>query len=319
MSHLKKIAAVGLTLTTMVSMFPMTAMAATKDGWKKEKGKWYYYERGIKLKYQSIYDPEDCETYVVDGTGARVTKKGLLTLDKVMTEHGDKIKFKTSYYLLEGGKVKFGWKKIKGKYYYFEPGTGKMLKGGLVDLWDDDEEVWRFQLVGNDGARILKKGWYTVKHTDVDEYNGDKITYKNSYYVLDEGYVATDCVKSYKGKKYVLCEDGHMVTNGTYTKSGKTYLYGSDGARITKKGWAKVTAKYSYTGANYSYKDSGSTWYYLKKDATVTMGWKKIDGKWYYFSDSDGSMYRDVRSYIMGQDGVYRSYIFNKTGACVNY
>ena len=42
MAHLKKIAAVGLTLATMVSMFPMTSLAATKEGWKKEKGKNYY-------------------------------------------------------------------------------------------------------------------------------------------------------------------------------------------------------------------------------------------------------------------------------------
>ena len=118
MSHLKKIAAVGLTLTTMVSMFPMTSLAATKEGWKKEKGKWYYYERGQKVKYRSVYDDEDDNTYLVNGRGERVTKTGLYTFDYVMTDHGDKIKFKTSYYLWKSNSAcRFGWVKIKGKWY----------------------------------------------------------------------------------------------------------------------------------------------------------------------------------------------------------
>jgi len=320
MSHLKKFAVAGMTLTMVVGMLPVTAMAAHYNEWvKKSDGYWYYYnDSGHKVKNETRYCSEDSCYYLLNSKGQRVTKKGLITTTKVYTVYGDKISFKRSYYAKEGGALlTYTWKKISGKYYYFDS-DGQMVKAhSAYKKYDEKTGKDIYYMLGNDGKKVTKKGWYKAKYTYVDNYDGDKTTYEDYYYVQSDGSVLRNCVKKIGGKYYAFDYDGRMIRNSTYTSnSGKTYLYGDNGARIKKAGIATVTSKYSYTSAGYSSKYAYKYWYYVNKDASVLINsWKKIKGKWYYFGYS-GTMYRSTTS-SCGESG--KTYIFNKKGVCINH
>ena len=81
--------------SSVVKAMNNVKLAAYKNGWKKENGKWYYYKNNKKQKSKFI--TTDGKKYYVGKTGARV----------------------------------YGWKKIKGKYYYFKKKTGVMKTGWL--------------------------------------------------------------------------------------------------------------------------------------------------------------------------------------------
>jgi len=315
MAHLKKFVAAGMTLTMVVGLLPVTAMAAHYNEWvKKSDGYWYYYDdEGHKVKNESRYSSEDGCYYLLNSKGQRVTAKGLTTTTKFYTHYGDKIKYKRTYYVKEGGAlVTYAWKKISGKYYYFQS-DGTMYKGGTQFRDYDENGNSKYWLLGNDGKRVTAKGWYKAKHTYIDS-DGDVYKYEDYYYVLSDGSVAINCVKKIGGKYYAFGYGGTMVKNATYmSPSGKVYLYGDNGARIKKAGWATVKETHEYPSAYgpskyvYTYK------YYIKKDASVTVGWKKIKGKWYYF---DYQMLRRTKaSYI--ESG--KTFIFNNSGVCINH
>ena len=316
MSHLKKFAAAGITLTMVVSMLPATAMAAHYNEWvKKSDGYWYYYDSyGHKVKNATQYSNEDSCYYLLDSKGHRVTKKGLATITSFKTNYGDKIKYKRSFYVQTGGALlTYSWKKISKKWYYFGS-EGEMVKGSAkYKEYDEKTGTSKYYLLGNDGKMVTKQGWYKAKYTYVDTYSGNKSTYNYYYYVKKDGSVQTG-VKKIGGKYYAFSSNGIMVQNDTYySNSGKLYLYGDSGARIKKAGWATVKSTNTYKYISGSSKYVYTYKYYINKDGSVYTGWKKIKGKWYYF---DHSMYRSQKaSYI--ESG--KTYIFNKKGVCINH
>jgi len=307
MLHLKKTATIGLTLAMVVSVIPMTSLAAHYEEWVKKDGKWYYYdEYGKKVKETWKLDPADGKIYVLDSKGVRVTKKGWFEAKNFYTDYGQKVSYSTKYYIKKGGEVTTGWKKIGKKYYYFDQSGRMMTSGSFV-------KGSKLYLLGDDGARITKKGWHqvTVRHI---ESNGVKTSAKYWYYVTKDKVVQTG-IKTIKGKKYYFNDNGVMQTNAYYkTKKGQIYIFGKDGARITKKGWNKITIKYTVKhNIDDTYLLSSTGWFYIKKDGTATTGWKKISGKWYYFETNTGVMCVSMSYEI---DGVI--YLFNKDGVCVN-
>ena len=318
MSHMKRFAALGMTLTMVVSILPATAFAdtASKTGWVKESGKWYYYDSyGKKVKYTSAYDSSDDKVYLTDGTGARVTKKGWYTSKYKISEYYSKVKFTTKYYLGKGGAVTQGWKKIGKKYYYFD-WDGSMSKGTSESKVVNGKTV--YYLLGNDGARITKKGWHQVKYSYFDKWSGKVESYKSWYYVKKDGTVQTGW-KKIKGKYYYFGYAGSMYystsvemfdENGDVTK---VYVVDKNGARITKKGWATVKHTWSYNYGSGTTIDKCKYSYYLNKDGTAVINrLKKIKGKYYYFND-DGIM-RTNSTYVDYKAGI--RYYFGKSGAC---
>ena len=103
MSHLKKTATIGLTLAMVVSVIPMTSLAAHYEEWVKKDGKWYYYdEYGKKVKETWKLDPADGKIYVLDSKGVRVTKKGWFEAKNFYTDYGQKVSYSTKYYIKKG-------------------------------------------------------------------------------------------------------------------------------------------------------------------------------------------------------------------------
>ena len=322
MSHLKKIAAAGMTLTMAATLFPMTSLADTKEGWvQNSEGKWSYYEDDAKVKCDSRFDESDYKYYVLDSKGYRYTKPGLYTASYFYTYYGDKVKFKRSFYVQsDGSLLRFSWKKIDGKWYYFDY-DGMMEKGMVRSKEDTKTGEYKFYLLGSDGARTTKKGWHKIKTKLISTY-GDSETETKYFYVLSDGTALHDCVKKIGGKYYAFRYDGSMVENSGYAVKGKKfYLYGSSGARvkITKKGWISLTLSGSYKTTVDSTKYKRKIRFYGNKDGTLATGWKKIDGKWYFFSESSGEMYKSMRITRYDSDGTSRTYIFNKKGVCLNH
>ena len=311
MAYLKRAATLGLTLATVVSAIPMTSLAAHYDEWVKKDGKWYYYDSyGRKLKYDSEYDAKTDSYYVLNGKGQRVTdKKGWYKTKYIITYYGDKVECVNWYYLKKGGACTKGWKKIGGKYYYFY-GNGKMA---MAESFKTDG---KYYLVDADGVRVTKKGWHTVKYSKVNSYYGDKETVKNTYYVNSKGTVSTGA-KTIGGKKYYFGDDG-IMRKSTFRNldNGDIVVYGKDGAQITKKGLVKITStKTSYDRYSVE-KTKIIDLYYIQKDGTAAKGWKKIDGKMYYFNRTWANA---LRAATMKSDDKTKTYIFNKDGVCVNY
>ena len=138
---------------------------------------------------------------------------------------------------------------------------------------------------------------------------------KNGWHSDGEGrwfyYEDSQMVKSrwmkIGGKWYYFHYNGEMAHNGLVSYDDKMYMMDADGALVTKAGWYKLTTTVG--------SEIKSFWFYLKADGTVTIGWKQIGKKWYYFDSwgigimSDSSMYPNG----MKQNG--KLYFFNKDGS----
>jgi len=316
MSHLKKIAAAGMTLTMVVSVLPVTVFAAKyQDEWVQKDGKWYYYDwYGRKVKNKAEYDCNDGKYYLLDANGVRVTKKGWYTTKKYTTYYGDTIKIKFSYYIgTDGACVRNKLKKIGKKYYYFDS-DGRMAANQVVSITKYDEETdeysYSFYLFGSNGARVTKKGWHKIKTTSFNTETGIKRSSTNYYYVLDtKGTIARDCAKKIGKKYYGFDYYGAMIKNGyAYAKNGNAYLFDKNGNQIKKKGWHKITSKQVWKGLNYYETSKGIYWYYVKKDGTLQQGLKKIGKKYYYFEPEMikcSSRIKGNKTYIFGKSGAH--------------
>lgn len=317
MLSIKKITTLALTVTMMISAVPVTSMAySSKSGWIEKDGKWYYYSIGVKVKSRTAFDPADGKTYLLDASGVRVTKKGWATIKTQYTYYGDKYKASVSYYLKSGGEVYAScWKKIKGKYYYFNS-DGVMEKNAVTvkTIGDPADQNYKFYAVGNNGARITKKGWHKLTRTSYRS-DGSKNKYTFWVYVKKGGELVTG--KKKIGKKTYLFEyNGYLTQNGigfVYKNlkkgTGSYYLADKNGVVVTKKGWKKV--KYSNTTKAYATttKSKGSYYVYIQKGGKLVEGMKKIKGKYYYFTPVMQTNY----AYHDSAKG--ETYYFGKSGA----
>jgi len=318
MSSVKKAAAMGLTLTMVVGMLPTVAFAySSKSGWvENSEGKWSYYQDGRKIKCDVRFDDTDGKYYLLNESGYRVTKKGWTTLKYHYAEYGDKLKESQRYYLGEGGEAKYrGWKKIKGKYYFFE--NSQAITNSIIPKFNEKDSsiIDYVYAVDKKGARITKKGWYHFKGYTYSTYDASKYTYDEWVYVKKGGKLAQG-VKKIGKKKYVFSRYGTMVRNDYgSTKDGKKYyLADKNGVLISKKGWhkIKVSSKSSNYGGTYTYKST--QWVYVTKDGSLQTGLKKISGTYYYFTPS----MQTVTTYdkVSKNGDYYTRYYFGRDGKC---
>ena len=289
MKKSKRLISLLLAVLLALTAFAGTGMTAlAKTGWVKSGGYRYYYANGEKI-VNDAFNVDD-KIYVFDAKGRQVTKKGWYVIEY---NDGDSYEWQEWYFIKSNGTCQTGWKKIGGKWYYFDPFGGYMYSNSTYNI---DGKVYIFDETG----RWIddKKGWYSVEYSDI---GWDDYSYTLWYYFKDNGTCQTGW-KKLSGKWYFFDEQyGWMYDDGGYNIRGKAYLFNKNGALITKKGW-------------YTYKTSYGTKqkYYFNSKGKLVTGWKKLGGKKYYFDDRCM-----MATCITVDDATGKIYYFKKNGVWV--
>ncbi|MBQ9872349.1 MAG: hypothetical protein IJM27_10535 [Eubacterium sp.] len=158
-----------------------------------------------------------------------------------------------------------GWKKIKGKWYYF----GADKKGIVIGWIQDKGKLYYATYDGIytgvhaiDGKlyQFDKNGAMTKQFTN---QNGWQKVDKDWYYFRNGSLICGDIV-TIKNKTYVFDEDGKLAINKSVG-----YYFGDKNGLLLRKAWAKVNGTYQYYGA---------------EGIKLTGVWK-LAGKLYYLSE----------------------------------
>ena len=154
-----------------------------------------------------------------------------------------------SYIMPDGSRAKDTWKKISGKWYYFDR-DGIRVKG-----WFQSGGRWYYM----DQSGVMCTGWISPDG--------------HSWYFLDgNGEMQTGWVEPTPGSWYYLREDGLMQTGWVQPTSGTWYYLREDG--LMQKGWLKVGEHWYY------FRDNGTM-----AVNTVVDGWQiEADGIAYRIS-----------------------------------
>ncbi|MCR4837605.1 MAG: DUF6273 domain-containing protein [Eubacterium sp.] len=151
----------------------------------------------------------------------------------------------------DGSYENSGWKKISGKWYYFDEAGYMASKEWRDGYWLNKDGTWTYK---------YRASWSRTEYTFLNKFEEDRNTHKS--YGDSSGWKAESGWYKIDGKWYYF--DHSCALKGHVG----TYIFDSSGAY--KTGWVKEDGKWYYSGA-------------------PTMDWKKISGKWYFF-DNDGAI-----------------------------
>ena len=308
-------------------------------GWYEEYGYWYYADEngedvtGWKLiggKWYYFYDSGEMATGTeyIDGSYYHLTDSGAM-FTGWYKEYGD------WYYYLSNGKRASGWQLISGKWYYFDD---YMYSGGEYQIGN---AYYRFT---NSGA--MYTGWYKDSDGDWNYYlpSGKQASgwqlISGKWYYFFNGYMYSDGEYNIGNATYRFNKSGAMITGWYKYSDGDWSYYLSSGKLAT--GWQKIGGKWYYFGKygwmendcikiiggkGYKFAKSGylmyantTGWvkiydgngnldyaYYVSSGGALTVGWKKIGGKWYYFDTYDCEMENDEWPRTINNKGYYFS------------
>ena len=164
----------------------------------------------------------------------------------------------------EGGAAAVGFRNINGKVYYFDI-NGIMLRS--VALTIDGKKY----LFGDGGEAYT--GWIQLT------------PYWRLYYDPAADGAAAVGLKTIKGSTYYFDVNGIMLKSAAVTMGDKKYLFGDSGEAYT--GWIQLTYYWRL-------------YYDPEMQGAAATGFKKIDGKVYYF-DENGIMQTQGMPVINGK------------------
>ena len=253
----------------------------------------------------------DSKTESIKVTAKKKTsiKKGWNTID------GHK------YYYSSKKKMITGWKKISGKYYYFrkkdteEGPMGSMVTG----FFKRRGKTFYFSQKGimqTGWCKINKKIYYFANKGGI-EYIGAMSTGLckiGSYrYLLDENGKLQTGFREIKGKTYYFAPDKGLgvrgrAATGWKTIDGKEYYFSKSGV-LQKNKW--IDKKYYVNAEGYRLKSTVTPDGYTVNSKGVkgklANGWKKVDGKQFYYKSGKkltGWQVISGSTYYLGEDGV---------------
>ena len=180
----------------------------------------------------------------------------------------------------EANKPALNWKKIHGKWYYFDK-NGIMLDNTIFDGY----------ILTSSGA-MVDSGWGKIK----DKW----------YYANPSGRIVKKDWKKVSGVWYYFDKDGIMLSNTIFNG----YLFTNSGA-MAESAWVKQDGKWYYAQASGSliknkWDKIGGVWYYFNKDATMASNqWQGS-----YYLKASGAMAE--REWIF--DNNYNSWFYLKSG-----
>ena len=255
---------------------------------------WYTDESGDKYYYVNGYYPD-----------------GELKKDDWFEYEGNR------YYAGADGVIYKGKKDVNGDTYYFAPDSGILQK----NYWFN--EAGKDFYFGSEGS-LMKNSW-----VDGNKYyvGADGTKVKNSWVDGNKYYVGADGTKVKNswvdGNKYYVKADGIKAT-GIVKIGSAVYKFKSDGTKDTYKGWFDNNTRYAKgdgtvansvmkIGKNYYLfnenngvkvtnkgfiTQSGKTYYI--SSGVVTLGWKAIGKKAYFFYKSGSNVGAQAKNTTIG-------------------
>ena len=256
-------------------------------GWRSENGRDYWYENGVKQgttgRGKEIYDSGSNAWYWLDANqgGAKAVNK-----DVYQESNGGKwVRYDANGHMVKGEDCQ------NGKWYYFEPVTGTMIKGpwtlpdGRKVYYDPKTGIMQYGSVAVNNqlyyfAPVYGKMtsgtpgnfWYTI--------DGKSYWYENwvrqGWQPSNANYRGKEIYDPASGAWYWLDsvqQGAKAVSKEVYQDSngGKWVRYDANGAMI--KGW---------------YAQDGKRWYYDLNTGAMYKGWSTIDGQTYHFDETTG-------------------------------
>lgn len=180
------------------------------------------------------------------------------------------------YYLGTDGKMRTGWNKIGDYWYYFGDETDSKVGAMYVGKHLIGDHYYYF----DENGHMLKNCWI----------NFESNSYQQTY-IDENGYVADHEWKKIGGVWYYF--DVGCIKDSTYLIDGNYYFFDENG-HMRSGGWLQ---------------NAKGSWFYSESDGRLAIGWKKINGYWYYFNVnpiSHGFMLCDGVYYL---DGAYYCFL----------
>ena len=186
-----------------------------------------------------------------------------------------------------------GWQQLSGKWYYFDPATGKSLRWGQKIKGSDGEEHFFYF----DGASVMQEGWVT--------WNADG---RKSYFSYGSGRAKTGW-QQLGGKWYYFDPATGKSLRWRQHINGNFFYFNERSEMV--EGWVTWNA-------------DGRKSYFASGSGRALLGWQTLGGKRYYFDPDTGKSLVgthviDGEKYIFGDDsaliGGDSTTVYEPTGA----
>ena len=186
-----------------------------------------------------------------------------------------------------------GWQQLSGKWYYFDPATGKSLRWGQKVKGSDGEEHFFYF----DGASVMQEGWVT--------WNADG---RKSYFSYGSGRAKTGWQQL--GGKWYYFDPATGKSLRWGQRIGGNFFYFNERSEMVE-GWVTWNA-------------DGRKSYFASGSGRALLGWQTLGGKRYYFDPDTGKSLVgthviDGEKYIFGDDsaliGGDSTTVYEPTGA----
>ena len=228
----------------------------------------------------------------------------------------------------EHNKPVTNWKKIQGKWYYFNK-DGHRLSNTTFDGYVFNKDG----VMAENGWNFINGKWYFANSSGKISQNKWEKIGGAWYYFGKDGIMLSNTTFD----NYLLTKNGAMATNG-WAKIDQNWYYATSSGKISQDKWEKVNGSWYYfdkkgimlsstTFKGYLFNNSGAmaenswvkikdTWFYANASGKFVQNkWEKISGSWYSFAQ-DGAMLADKwsGSYYLKTNGAMadNEWIFDK-------
>lgn len=228
----------------------------------------------------------------------------------------------------EHNKPVTNWKKIQGKWYYFNNDGNR-----LINTTFDGYVFNKDGVMAENGWNFINGKWYFASSSGkISQNKWEKIG--GAWYYFDKDGIM---LSNTTFDNYLLTKSGAMATNG-WEKIDQNWYYATSSGKISQDKWEKVNGSWYYfdkkgimlsstTFKGYLFNNSGAmaenswvkikdTWFYANASGKFVQNkWEKISGSWYSFAQ-DGAMLADKwsGSYYLKTNGAMadNEWIFDK-------
>ena len=221
------------------------------------------------------------------------------------------------------------WKKIQGKWYYFNK-DGNRLSNTTFDGYVFNKDG----VMAENGWNFIDGKWYFANSSGkISQNKWEKINDSWYYFDKDGIMLSNTTINS-----YLLTNSGAMAEN-KWVLIDKYWYFANSSGKISQNKWEKINDSWYYfdkdgimlsntTINSYLLTNSGAMaenkwvlidkyWYFANSSGKISQNkWEKINGIWYYF-DKTGIMFSNQwqGNYYLKSSGAMaeKEWVFDKT------